>query len=116
MAGQAIGEFTSGVTSGVEKSIEPKVVLSEKLKSSGLSFGKIIVSGDSADLENVLTVYIIFDNDFNGSFLVKAFDNKKREMGRVKTDVKGKKDEARYVEFHFDQRTNIDNDSELTIE
>ena len=116
VAGQAVGEFTSGVASGVEKAIEPKIVLNEKLKSNGISFGKIIISGDSSNLENILTAYVIFGADFKGYLTAKAFDNKNREMGRVKVEVTGMKDDARYVEFRFDPRADIDNDSELIIE
>lgn len=116
VAGQAVGEFTSGVTSGIEKSIEPKVILSDVLKNSGISFGKILVSGDSTETDNVLTIYVIFDQDFKGTLTAKAFDNKKREMGRVKKQVVGKKDETQYIDFHFDRRADIDNDSELLID
>ena len=115
-AGQVIGELATGITTGVKKTIEPKIELSEGLKMKGIAFGKMMVSGDSAGLENVLITYIIFNTDFNGHLTAKAFDNKKLEMGRVKIEVSGKKDEAKYFEFHFDKRTDIDNDSELTIE
>lgn len=116
-AGQAIGEFTSGVTTGVKKVIDAQVELSDALKTSGISFGKVIVSSDSAvNSENVLTVYVIFNKNYKGTMTAKAFDTKNLEMGRVKLSVEGKKDETKYIEFHFDPRTDIDKDSRLTIE
>jgi len=117
VAGQAIGEFTSGVTTGVKKVIDTHVELSDVLKSNGITFGKIIVTSDSSvENENVLIVYMIFNKDYKGTMIAKAFDNKNLEMGRVKLDVEGKKDEAKYIEFHFDPRTDIDSDSKLTME
>jgi hypothetical protein len=116
-AGQAIGEFTSGVTTGVKKVIDAHVDLSEVLKSDGITFGKVVVTSDSSlENDNVLIVYMIFNKDYKGTMVAKAFDNKNLEMGRVKLDVEAKKDEARYIEFHFDPRTDIDRDSKLTIE
>jgi hypothetical protein len=116
-AGQAIGEFTSGVTTGVKKVIDAHVELNEVLKRNGIAFGKVAVTSDSAvENENVLIVYMIFNKDYKGTMVAKAFDNKNLEMGRVRLNIEGKKDEAKYIEFHFDPRTDIDRDSKLTIE
>ena len=116
MAGQAIGEFASGVSTGVKKAIEPKIEISDNLKQKGLSFGKIMISSDTARNDNLLTIYTIFNVDFSGIITAKAFDKKNLEMGRVKVELKGKKDDAMFVEFHFDRRTDINNDSRLTLE
>jgi hypothetical protein len=116
VTGQAVGEFASGVSNGVEKAVEPQIVLSENLKNKGISFGKMTVASDTAGTDNLLTVYVIFNQDFAGTFSAKAFDAKGAEMGRLKEEVSGKKDDARYVEFHFDKHTNIDNDSKITLE
>jgi hypothetical protein len=37
-------------------------------------------------------------------------------MGRVKVGVNGKQGDAGYVDVVFDQRTNLDNDSKVTVE
>jgi hypothetical protein len=116
VAGQAIGEFTSGVTSGVEKAIEPKIEINDALAKQGLTFGKSFITTDSADGENILNIYIIYNVDFTGSLTAKAYDSKGLEMGRVKLAVEGKKEEAGYLEFRFDKRTDMDNDSRITIE
>jgi hypothetical protein len=116
VAGQAIGEFTTGVASGVEKAVEPKVELSTYLGESGIASGKLIISSDSGASDNILTAYLVFNKDFNRSLTAKAYDGKGIEMGRVKIPVEGKKDDANYFEFKFDRRTNIDNDSKIVIE
>lgn len=115
-AGQALGEFASGVTSGVEKAIQPKIEISDNLKSAGISFGKVTVSSDTTSNENVLVAYIIFNEKFQGDIMAKVFDNKDAEMGRAKIKISGDKDEAKFFEFHFDRRTDIDNDSRIAIE
>ena len=71
---------------------------------------------DSSGHDNILTVYMIFNTDFNGMITAKAFDKKGAEMGRVKVPVDKKKEEAGFVEFRFDPRTNIDTDSKIILE
>jgi predicted type IV restriction endonuclease len=115
-AGQAIGELATGISNGVKKAIEPKIEVSESLKTQGISFGKMTIGSDSVGKDNVLIAYVIFENNFNGQITAKLFDDKNLEMGRVKQDLKGKKDKTTYVEFHFDKRVEINNESKLTLE
>ena len=115
-AGQAVGEFVEGVAHGVEKAFDMRVELPRFMAEKGIKFGKISVTNDSIGTDNLLLIYMIFENDYSGDITAKAFDNKGLEMGRVKVKVIGKKNEAKFVEFHFDQRTNIDSDSQLTLE
>src|SRR6478752_6251285 len=114
--GEAIGEFSSGVSSGVEKALEVNIEMSEALKTKGITFGKQTISNDAEGTDNLLIVYVIFNQYYKGEMTAKAFYNKGQEMGRVKISVEGKKDEAQYLEFHFDKRTNIDSDSKITLE
>ena len=115
-AGQAIGEFASGVSTGVKKAIEPKIELTDDLKNKGIALGKTVVSSDSLGKDNILVAYIIFNSDYTGTITAKAFDNKNLEIGRVKQPVKARKDETQYLEFRFDKRTDIDNDSRIALE
>jgi hypothetical protein len=116
MAGETVGEFVSGVSSGVSKAFDVKVSLPEGLAQRGLAFGKVTVSSDSVGTDNLLTLYVIFEKDFKGNLIAKVYDDKQLEMGRVRVDLRGKAGEARFVEFHFDRRTNIDNDSRIVVE
>lgn len=115
-AGQAVGEFVEGVTHGVEKAFDVEVALPQKFADRGIKFGKTMVSSADGGTDNLLLVYMIFETDFNGLMTARAFDNKGLEMGRCPVTVNGKKDEAKFVEFHFDRHTNIDSDSRLTVE
>jgi hypothetical protein len=114
--GEVIGEFSTGVSSGVEKALEVNIELSEALKTKGITFGKQTINNDVEGTDNLLIVYVIFNQYYKGDITAKAFDSKGQEMGRVKISVEGKKDEAQYLEFHFDKRTNIDSDSKITLE
>lgn len=116
VAGQTAGELAKGIGNGVSKSFEAKIEVSETLQKKGISLGKISVSSDTVGTDNLLSVYVIFSEDYAGTLISKAFDEKSLEMGRATLSVEGKKGEAKYIDFHFDKRTNIDNNSKLTIE
>lgn len=115
VAGQTAGEFIEGAAKGVEKAFDVKVTLSEDLKKQGLDLGKTYITSDSTATDNLLMVYVIFNNDFSGTLKAKVFDDKQLEMGRAAVVVEGKKDEAKFIEFHFDKRTNIDSKNVLTV-
>jgi hypothetical protein len=114
--GQTVGKFVTGITHGVENALVVKVELSQILKDKGIEFGKITVTNDSEGKDNLLNVYVIFNKDFKGTMFAKAFDAKGLEMGRAKITISGNKEEARFVEFHFDKHTKIESDSRITIE
>lgn len=116
VAGQTAGEFAKGVGNGVTKSFEAQITLSEDLKNRGIQLGKTIISSDSIGTDNLLNVYIIFSKDFTGNVLSKVFDSKSLEMGRARVSVTGKAGDARFIDFHFDKRTNIDNNCKLIIQ
>lgn len=116
VAGQTAGEFIEGATKGVQKAFDVKIVLPGDLKEQGIEFGKASVTSDSVGTDNLLLLYVIFHKDFEGKLTAKVFDEQSLEMGRASVNVSGKKDEAKFMEFHFDKRTNIDSKNKLTIE
>ncbi|MEO5682413.1 MAG: hypothetical protein ABIQ88_07205 [Chitinophagaceae bacterium] len=114
-AGQAVSEVAKGVSKGVKSSYEINITKTDSNALKAVDIGKIILkSKDGTD--NMLSIYFIFNKDFSRKILLKAYDNKGLEMGRSSQLVKGKKEEARFIDFIFDKRTNIDNDSKITIE
>lgn len=115
VVGEAVGEFMSGVGSGVEKAFDPKIELSESFKEKGLKVGEMQLSG-SEGTDNLLSVYLIFDKDFKDDIMIKAYNENNKEMGRSKLAVEAKKGDASFHDFKFDQRTNIDNNSKLVFE
>jgi hypothetical protein len=105
---KAGSEFADGISKGVEKTFENEVKISEPLTSQGLQSGKIVINSTDSTSDNVITAYLIFNNNIEQEITVKVFTPAGQEYGRVKQKIKGKKGEANYVDFIFDKRTNID--------
>jgi hypothetical protein len=116
IAGEATGEFVEGAADGVVKAFDVTIKIDEKLEAKGIQFGKSTVSNDSIGTDNLLVVYVIFNKDYQGKLIAKAFDGTSLEMGRSSCEIEGKKDEAKYIEVHFDKRTNLDSKNKITIE
>jgi hypothetical protein len=119
--GEAVGktatEFFEGVSEGVDKTLQCKIVLSQDLRDKGLQTGKFSIAADtSGGQNNVLVLYVIFDQDFSGSVSAKSFDKTGLETGRTKLVIEGKAGEAKYYDFVFDKRTYIEAKSRITIE
>ncbi|MBI3234297.1 MAG: hypothetical protein HYZ42_09695 [Bacteroidetes bacterium] len=68
-------EFIDGVEKGVEKTFKHKVELSEALKAKKLSTGKILILSTDTTQDNILSVYFIFDSDFNQEISLKIIDD-----------------------------------------
>jgi len=113
---KASSEFVDGVAKGVEKTFESEVKFSEGLTNRGLKSGKVLISSSDSATDNIFTPYLIFDSDFDQPVTVKVFNESGLEYGRVTKSLKGVKDEAKYVDFVFDKRTNIDRKSKITVD
>jgi len=109
-------EFADGVSKGIEKTFQNQVVLSDALKSKGLRTGRILIAGSDSARDNIISAYLIFDQDFDQKITIKVFSPEEQEYGRVSEIIKGQKGEARYVDFTFDKRTNIDGKGKLSFE
>lgn len=116
IAGQTAGEFAKGLGNGVTKAFDVQIRLPPPLLLKGLKLGKNTISSDSLGTDNLLSAYFIFEKDFSEKLTAKVFDNKGQEMGRVTALVEGKANEAKFIDFRFDERTNIDSDCKITIE
>ncbi|WP_217607121.1 hypothetical protein [Chitinophaga sp. GbtcB8] len=109
-------EFADGVAQGVEKTFKNEVIISKELKNCGLSSGKIIINSSDSTVDNVLTAYLIFDKTIEKTITIKVFNQDGQEYGRVRQAVKGEIGEAKYIDFVFDKRTNIDGKGKVTFE
>lgn len=115
-AGEAIGEAAKGVSGGVENAFDIKIEKKEGAGLESLEFGKILLNSDSTGTDNKISAYIIFNSDFDRTVTLKVFDRKGLEEGRVRKTLSGKSDEAGYVDFVFDPKTNIDRDCRIVME
>ncbi|MBC8753904.1 hypothetical protein H2O64_04430 [Kordia sp. YSTF-M3] len=116
VVGESVGEFSKGLSEGVENTFKININTSENITKQGISFGKITLSSASGGSDNVLNVYMIFDRDFNDTLSLKVFDNNDLEMGRSSKVIEATKGEADFYEFQFSQKTNIDSDSSIFME
>jgi hypothetical protein len=109
-------EFVNGVSKGIEKDFQNEVGFSDRLKKQGLKSGKIIIHGTDTSTDNILTTYLIFDDNLDENITIKVISEEGQEYGRVTQHITGLKGEAKYFDFIFDRRTNIDGRGKLLFE
>jgi hypothetical protein len=73
------------------------------------------LGNDGEGTDNRLSMYLIATKAIDQPISVKVYDPKGLEMGRSRSAVKMAAGEARFVDFVFDKRTNIDNDSRVQL-
>ena len=114
--GETVTEFVDGVTSGVETATAVSIDMSDELKQHGLELG--VVQFDASEWEasdNVLEVYVIFNQAFNDTVNVKVMDENGLEIGRANAAMEAEAGDAGYYDFVFDERTNIDTDDKVVM-
>ncbi|MFN8438984.1 MAG: hypothetical protein U0V72_15345 [Cytophagales bacterium] len=116
MVAETGSEFVDGVQNGIEKSFEHTISISENLKQKGLKLGKTSISSSDTATDNIVSVYVIFEKTISENIRLKVLDDKGVEYGRTTKFITGKKDEARYEDFVFSKRTNIDKKGTLVFE
>ena len=109
-------EFADGVSKGIQKTFSNEVIVSDNLKTSGLKTGRIIITSTDSTTDNILSAYLIFEKDFNQQLSIKVFDEQGLEYGRTSQPISAKAGEAKYVDFIFDKRTNIDGKGKISFE
>jgi hypothetical protein len=119
-AGEIVGktgsEFGDGLYKGVKKTFENEVVTADKLTAQGIEFGEITINGTDSTFENILTIYVIFNMDFNNEITIKLLNESKKEYGRLTRKIKGQKGTTQHIDFIFDNRVNIGSKGSITIE
>jgi hypothetical protein len=98
--GQTLTDFAGGVGKGVDKQMLVKADLSEKLSQKGLSMS---VAKQDSVADKSIVVYLIASENFEGNLLAKAINNDGQEIGRATSELKMAKDEAKYINFKFNE-------------
>lgn len=114
--GKGTSDFIKGVSKGVSNTVQSKLEFSDALKAKGLQTGKFQIERSKTGKRSVLSVYLIFDQDFKKKVSVKVYDANGQEYGRISQLIEGKKGDARFYDFAFDPRTNLENRSRFTFE
>jgi hypothetical protein len=107
-ATKGIGEVIKGANSGITESINVSKVISEPSFQTNFEECKAEkIYGSDADKVKKVNVYLIAKNNFKGKLILKAFDKDKKEIGRSSLEVSIEKEDAKYVDFSFDERTHL---------
>jgi hypothetical protein len=114
--GRSTTEFADGVSEGIDKTYQSTLAVSPELQQAGLSTGRFSVGSTDSSQHNVLTAYLIFDQDLDREILVKVTDRKGVEYGRVRQHIAGTKGEAKYYDFVFNKRTRFESKSSIRME
>ncbi|GJH41041.1 hypothetical protein RCZ04_15910 [Capnocytophaga sp. HP1101] len=115
IVGGTVRSFGDGVGEGIDKSGNSMLKLSEALTQRGLKLGHHTVDSQEGN-DNKLSLYFIFEKDFEGTVMVRVLNKQDVEVGRVRQEIKGKKGDATFFDFVFDPRTNIDPKYTIIIE
>jgi len=110
-ANKAADEFNDLINRNMNCTLE----LSEELKGKGLSAGKFYIEEGNNDKDNKLVVYLISEKDFSGDVKVKVVNRDGLELGRTTLKLKRKAGDAGYEDVVFDDRTDIESKSAITI-
>ncbi|REE25591.1 hypothetical protein DFQ09_102182 [Winogradskyella pacifica] len=116
IVGESATEFFDGVSEGVDKTLECKIILSDSLLKKGLKTGVYTIDTQNHSNNNKLTLYFIFKTALNAEVIAKAYNKSGLEIGRAKTTIQGQKGDAGYFEFLFDQQTDIGYRNIITID
>ena len=117
IVGKTATEIVEGIKTGVDKTLECDVEVSQQLIDKGIKTGKFSIENDSTGgNNNVLIIYLIFEKDFKGSLTAKVLDKKGLEGGRSKLTITAKAGNAGFFDFKFDRRTYIEVKSKIVVE
>jgi hypothetical protein len=116
IVGKAGSEVAEGISKGVEETFSLAIEKSKRLDSVGIRLGRVTISGTDSSTDNIVSVYLIFDRKYTGKIMAKAIDQNGLEFGRTSVNISVEPNEARFVDFIFDRRTNLDRKDHLTLE
>jgi len=116
--GKTATEFFEGVSEGIDKTLQCEINLSQELQDKGVRTGKFSINNSlEGGTNNLLTMYLIFDKDFNSPITAKVFDKNGLEIGRAKLiNIENQAGNAGYYDFAFDKRTYIEVKSKILLE
>jgi hypothetical protein len=116
IVGKTSSEFGDGVYKGVKKTFENEVLISDKLKGTGIEFGEVVIASSETGTDNILIAYVIFNTTFDEEIILKIFNENGKEYGRLIQKLSGKKGSAQYIEFVFDEHVSIGSKGTIRID
>jgi hypothetical protein len=116
IVGKAGSEVVDGVAKGVETSFANLVEVSPRISEDGIRIGRVTVTSTDSTSDNLVSVYLIFDKNYSGKITAKALDGDGLEFGRSSMNIVADAGSAKFVDFEFDRRTNIDRNDRVRLE
>ena len=97
--GEALTEFASGVSKGVDTKMVVAVELSPAVTAKGLS--RTVAKSLGMDGDKGFSTYIVSKAPFRGTLVARALGGSGEEIGRARQVVSFERDDAKYVTFAF---------------
>ena len=97
--GEALTEFASGVSKGVDTKMVVAVELTPAVTAKGLS--RTVAKSLGMDGDKGFSTYIVSKAPFRGTLVARALGGSGEEIGRARQGVSFEKDDAKYVTFKF---------------
>lgn len=104
-ASEGLGEAFKGINSGYDKSINQAKVLSDSTFQKTFEVGRTQKMYSDTSAVKKVTVYLIANKAYNSKIKLKAYDATKKEIGRSSVALKIEEDDAKFIDFEFDNRT-----------
>ena len=97
--GEALTEFASGVSKGVDTKMVVAVELTPAVTAKGLS--RTVAKSLGMDGDKGFSTYIVSKAPFRGTLVARALGGSGEEIGRARQGVSFEKDDAKYVTVKF---------------
>lgn len=111
ISGKLVTAFGKSAYDGAGKILKNKTIILPALKEKGIEVGKIILEEN-----NVLQVYVIFNDNFKGNITIRVKDINNEEVGRATNFVEEKIGTATYLQFNFNRLTDIQDQSTIFLQ
>lgn len=106
---EGVGAIIKGAEEGFDKGLtKVNVKADTSVAVYGIKIGKSGKYFNDSLKVNAVSVYMVFEENVNTDVIMTATDKDNQEVGRVKQKVNEKEGTAKYIDFIFDKRTNID--------
>jgi hypothetical protein len=99
----------------INRNMNCTLTLSDELKGKGISAGKFYIEEGANGKDNKVVVYLISEKDFNSDVKFKVVNKDGLELGRSTLKLNRKAGDAGYEDIVFDERTDIESRSTITV-
>lgn len=110
---RAATDFGKGLGSGVDKGMSVMVEMSDDAVASGLS---TTVAKQLPLDQHGVAIYLVAEKTLRTGVMAKAINSEGQEVGRTTVQAEFAADDAKYVEFHFDEHVDLQLTKKFVVE